>query len=62
MFVAVSTRCFAGLSFEEACNQVLDLEFDRLELYLDDHGQTLSAAGLAADPMRSSCATARRRG
>ncbi len=50
VFVACSTRCFTGMSFEEACSQVLDLEFDRIELYLDDQGQTLSATNVAADP------------
>jgi len=50
VFVAVSTRNFADLSFEDACAQVVDLEFDRIELWLDDRGQHLTVDQLASDP------------
>lgn len=52
MFVAVSTRNFVDLSFEDACAQILDLEFDRIELWLDDRGRAdhLRVADVAADP------------
>lgn len=49
MFVAVSTRNFAELSFEDACAQIIDLEFDRIELWLDDRSRQLTVADLAAD-------------
>jgi sugar phosphate isomerase/epimerase len=50
VFVAVSTRCFAELPFPEVCAQILDLEFDRLELWLDDKGGQLRPSDIAADP------------
>jgi sugar phosphate isomerase/epimerase len=52
VFVAVSTRNFAELTFEDACAQIIDLEFDRIELWLDDRGdhQHLRVADVAADP------------
>jgi sugar phosphate isomerase/epimerase len=50
VFVAVSTRCFCELPFEEACAHIVDLEFDRLELWLDDNGRQLATADVAADP------------
>ena len=50
MFVAVSTRCFPELPFPEVCAQILDLEFDRLELWLDDRGTQLRPSEMAADP------------
>lgn len=50
MFVAVSTRNFAELSLEEACAQITDLEFDRIELWLDDRNQHLPVASVADEP------------
>jgi len=50
VFVAVSTRNFAELGFEDACAQILDLEFDRLELWLDDRGRQLTVSDVASDP------------
>ncbi|WP_437206996.1 sugar phosphate isomerase/epimerase family protein [Planctomicrobium sp. SH664] len=38
MFVAASTRCFAELDFWEALNQIIDLEFDKVELWIDENG------------------------
>lgn len=51
MFVAVSTRNFVDLSFEDACAQVSDLEFDRIELWFDDRGRAdhLRVADVATD-------------
>lgn len=50
MFVAVSTRCFAELSFADACAQLVDLEFDKVELWLDNSGTHLPVAEVADDP------------
>jgi sugar phosphate isomerase/epimerase len=50
VFVAVSTRCFPEQPFPDVCAQILDLEFDRLELWLDDRGNQLRPSDLAADP------------
>src|SRR5262245_1500868 len=49
VYVAISTRCFSDLPFPQACAQVLDLEFDKLELWLDDAGH-LSATEASVDP------------
>lgn len=49
MFVAASTRCFAELTFWEALHQINDLEFDKVEIWLDDQG-TLKPADVLADP------------
>ena len=50
MFVAASTRNFRDSNFEDACTQIIDLEFDRLELWLDDSGSQLTTADVAGDP------------
>lgn len=49
MFVAVSTRCFAELDFWQALDRIRDLEFDRVEIWLDENG-ALKPSALAADP------------
>lgn len=38
MFVAASTRCFAEMDFWQALDQITDLEFDRVEIWLDENG------------------------
>lgn len=50
MFVAVSTRCFAEKPFTEACAQLADLEFDKIEIWMDESGSHLRASEIAADP------------
>ncbi len=50
MFVAASTRCFAEKEFAEACAQITDLEYDKVELWLDDGSNHLKASDVAADP------------
>lgn len=49
MFVSASTRCFAELDFWQALNQIRDLEFDRVEVWMDENG-ALKPSLLAADP------------
>lgn len=49
MFVAVSTHCFADLEFSQACSQITDLEFDKLEIWLGNEAH-LDPAALIADP------------
>lgn len=36
MFVAASTRCFWDKTFAEACFQLDDLEYDKVEIWLDE--------------------------
>lgn len=50
VFVAVSTRCFPDISLGDACAQVTDLEFDKLELWLDDSRSDLRPSDIGADP------------
>ncbi len=50
MFVAVSTRCFADLPFAEACAQLVDLEFDKVEIWLNESGSHLRVSEVASDP------------
>lgn len=38
VFVAASTRCFAEMDFWQALDQITDLEFDRVEIWMDENG------------------------
>lgn len=49
MFVAVSTHCFADLEFDQACSQITDLEFDKLEIWLGSESH-LDPAIVTGDP------------
>jgi sugar phosphate isomerase/epimerase len=49
VFVAASTRCFAELDFWQALHQIADLEFDRIEIWLDENG-SLPPAALLENP------------
>jgi sugar phosphate isomerase/epimerase len=50
VFVAVSTRCFADHPFAEACAQLVDLEFDKVEIWMDESGSHLRVSEVAGDP------------
>ncbi|RLS53964.1 MAG: sugar phosphate isomerase/epimerase [Planctomycetota bacterium] len=50
MFVSVSTRCFSEMEFAEACRQIVDLEYDRLEVWLDEESSHLKPSTVAANP------------
>ncbi len=50
MFVAASTRCFSDLPFAEACQQLADLEFERLEVWFDQAGKHLALEQAATQP------------
>jgi sugar phosphate isomerase/epimerase len=50
VFVAVSTRSFPEVPFADACAQIADLEFDKLELWLDRSGEHLRPGDVSADP------------
>ncbi len=52
MFVAASTRCFADKSFDDACDQITDLEYDKVELWLSEESSHLEPAEAASDPER----------
>ncbi|MCA9115229.1 MAG: sugar phosphate isomerase/epimerase [Planctomycetaceae bacterium] len=52
MFVAASTRCLGPVSLFDACSQLTDLEFDKVELWLTTAVDELNPAVIAADPER----------
>jgi Sugar phosphate isomerases/epimerases len=49
MFIAASTQCFSDLSFEEACKQLTDLEYEKVEFFFDAAGTHLNLDETIAD-------------
>src|SRR5262245_39956413 len=41
VFVAASSRCFEDLSLAEACQQLSDLGYDKIEIWLDEKTEHL---------------------
>lgn len=52
MFVAASSRCFADQSFAEACRQISELEYDKIELWFSESSEHLKPSQVAAQPER----------
>ncbi len=52
MFVSASTRCFSDKSLEEACYLLDDLEFDKIELWMDETQSQLKVSEVVGDPER----------
>ncbi|GIX04006.1 MAG: hypothetical protein KatS3mg113_1012 [Planctomycetaceae bacterium] len=52
MLIAASSRCFSDLSFYEACQQLTDLGFDSIELWLSEETPHLRPSHVAEDPDR----------
>ena len=52
MFVAASTQCFHEMSLNEACDRIVELGFDKVELWFDREGNHLNAKEVANDPDR----------
>jgi sugar phosphate isomerase/epimerase len=50
VFVSASTRCFSDKSLEEACYLLDDLEFDKIELWMDDTQNQLKVSEVIRDP------------
>ncbi len=50
MYVAASTRCFSDLPFEEACEQLSDLQYDKVEIWFDETQDHLKPSQVIADP------------
>jgi len=50
VFVAASTRCFSDLPFAEALHQLAELEYDKIEIWMDEKGEHLKPSVVAADP------------
>lgn len=49
MILAASTRCFAEMDFWQALHQISELEFDRVEIWLDENG-SLKPSAVVAEP------------
>lgn len=49
VFVAASTRCFGDRPFDDACQELEDLEFERLEVWIDEAGRHLALKDLTAN-------------
>jgi sugar phosphate isomerase/epimerase len=52
VFVCASTRCFSDKSLEEACFLLDDLEFDKIELWMDESQDQLKPSEVVSDPER----------
>ncbi|MBI3866402.1 MAG: sugar phosphate isomerase/epimerase [Planctomycetia bacterium] len=50
MFVSASTRCFSDKSLAEACFLLDDLEYDKIELWMDEGQNHLKPSELIRDP------------
>jgi sugar phosphate isomerase/epimerase len=50
VFVSASTHCFAERPFDEACQQLFELEFDKLEIWIDENSQHLRLSEVVTNP------------
>lgn len=53
MFVAASTECFASLSLDAALSRLGDLEFTRVEIAINEHGNQLKPSQVHEDVDRT---------
>lgn len=52
MFVAASSRCFEEKSLSEACQQLADLGYDKVELWMNEESEHLKPSQIFASPER----------
>lgn len=52
MFIAASTHCLSDLSFADACEQIAEMEYDRIEIWMDENSDHLKPSFVAEDPER----------
>ncbi len=50
MYISASTYCFFDQRYEAACAQIAEFEFDKVELWLDEHSDHLRPSEIAASP------------
>ena len=50
MFIAASTRCLEEKRFEDACREIVDLEYDKIDIWLDESGNHLKPSEVVASP------------
>ena len=49
MIIAASTACFPHLNFDQALAKLVDLEYQRVEIAIDEHGRQLRPSQVLAD-------------
>ena len=52
MFVSASTRCYSDCSFWDACRHLVDLEYDKVEIWMDEKTEHLKPSYVGANPER----------
>jgi sugar phosphate isomerase/epimerase len=52
VFVAISSQCFSEVSFAIACQQVVDLGYDKIELWLNESTDHLKPSQVVASPAK----------
>lgn len=50
MFVAASTRCFSDKPFDEALRQIVDLEYDKVEIWMSEESEHLKPSTVLDNP------------
>ncbi|QDT95114.1 sugar phosphate isomerase/epimerase family protein [Gimesia aquarii] len=50
MFVAASSRCFSDESFEVSCERLTDLEYDKIEIWMDEESDHLKPSEVVDSP------------
>jgi len=50
VFVAASTRCFSDLGFWDACKQLIDLEYDKIEVWMSEESDHLKPSEVISNP------------
>lgn len=50
MLISASSGCFREVRFEEACRHIVDLEYDRIDIWLDENSNHLTPSEVASDP------------
>lgn len=52
MFVCASSECFSDRPFADACHQLVELEFDRIEIWMDEASSHLRPSDVGGQPDR----------
>ncbi|MCA9041796.1 MAG: sugar phosphate isomerase/epimerase [Planctomycetaceae bacterium] len=52
MFIAASTHCLSDMSFADACYQISEMEYDCVEIWMDENSDHLKPSSIAEDPER----------
>lgn len=50
MFVSASSRCYAKIDFFDACQRIADLEYDKIEIWIDENSDHLKLSRITKDP------------